>query len=215
MGNLFLSYAREDYDAVCKVYTALRDAKLNPWMDQPPAPWQAEGIPLGAFWKPYLKEKIASAELVLCFFSSVSVSKTGYVQTELRYALSCVALRPANQRFLIPIRLDECKIADIEVDKIQLSAIQKFDLFRYGISVLVEGLGGRRSDQPKFEPALLDRMLEYETRRADAQSAKQDRRIAELEEELAYARKWIPPAEAYDDEHFPGFMKWWHDHKDD
>ena len=133
MGDLFLSYASEDFEAVSKVYTALRNAGLHPWMDRPPSPWEAEGIPPGASWDSYIKTKIEGAERVLCFLSSVSVAKKGYIQKELRYALACVALQPPGQIYLVPIRLDNCEVPRIDVETIQLRSYQWFNFFELGL----------------------------------------------------------------------------------
>jgi hypothetical protein len=218
MGHLFLSYAREDHDAVSKVYGALREAGFDPWMDRPPAPWHTEGIPPGVPWEPYLKTKIENAELVLCFLSSVSVAKTGQVQKELKDAVALVALRPPDRPFLLPIRLDDCPVPNVVVGTIQLRALQWLDLFNYGMNgllkVLTEMLGKREPDQPRVDPsvAVLRLVLEEETSRFNRRLADKDKHIADLEKDLASARRDIPPPEAWDD---PDYMQWWRSHRYD
>ena len=106
---VFLSYAREDKAQVDDIYRQLKAAGLNPWMDKPPAPLEREGIPIGAHWEPYVREKLREAIRVLAFLSHTSVAKTGFVQREYRIALGLMAERPVSQQWLIPIRLDDCR----------------------------------------------------------------------------------------------------------
>jgi hypothetical protein len=207
-GHLFLSYGREDHATVCNVYTAMRKAGLNPWMDRPPTPWETEGIPPGVPWESYIRTKIESAERVLCFLSCVTVVKVGYVQSEVRLALKCVALRPSDQPFLVPIRLDKCKMPDLEVETIRLSALSWFDLFDYGLDGLLKVFGERKSGEDRVDPRVVSVMLAEEATR----SAKKDMRIAELQSELAFARKQVPPPEVWHDKHA---MEWWLAHRYD
>jgi hypothetical protein len=215
MEYLFLSYAHEDQDAVSEVYRALREATLNPWMDTPPDPWRAEGIPVGTDWESYVKAKIEGAKLVLVFLSAVSVAKIGYVQHEYKYALKCMESRPPGRSFLCPIRLDKCEIPDIRVETTHLRDLQWLDLFTHGVGGLVASisslLGKPGPDRPPYTE-LLRMVLENEASRFTAQLAKKDEEIADLREDLARSARSAPPVEAFND---PFFMQWWLEHRYD
>ncbi len=223
MQYLFLSYAHEDYGAVGEVYKALREATLNPWMDKPPSPWGVEGIPLGADWDSYVQNKIEGAEMVLLFLSTVSVAKIGYVQREYRYALKCMESRPPGQSFVLPIRLDECKVPNLTVDTMQLRKLNWFNLFEEGVDGLVASiqalLGKPASGASRLNAAVAAAariVVENERIRFNEYLGEyvgnKDREISRLREELAFANSRIPPEEAFDD---PYFMKWWRAHRFD
>ena len=63
----------------------------------------------GDDWKRKIDEGIEKSDFVLLFLSSVSVTKTGYFQRELNYALEQQQLRPEGARFIIPIIIDGCQ----------------------------------------------------------------------------------------------------------
>lgn len=59
-----------------------------------------------------------AADIVIVFLSTTSVSKEGYIQKELRYALDIALEKPEGTIFIIPVRLDDCviprKIKDLQ-----------------------------------------------------------------------------------------------------
>jgi hypothetical protein len=223
MEHLFLSYAHEDRGVVGEVYRALRETNLNPWMDAPPDPWGAEGIPIGAEWDTYVRAKIEGAKLALVFLSTVSVVKSSYVQRELRFALECMESRPPGRPYLFPIRLDECEVPSLKVNTIRLRDYQWFDLFTHRVDGLVESI---RALLDKPEPGISRLnaavaasariVVENESRRFneyfEEHLGNKDREISRLREELAYANKRIPPAEVF---HDPYYMEWWQRHRFD
>jgi hypothetical protein len=60
------------------------------------------------------------------------VVKSGYVQKELRIALAAYSERPADAIFLIPLRLDECEIPEIDFPEtgVRLRDLQWLDYWR-------------------------------------------------------------------------------------
>ena len=126
---VFLSYAREDKDRVDEVYKQLKLAGLTPWMDQPPEPFEAEGIPLGVEWELIVRHKLREAARVLVFLSSTSVAGTGFVQREYRLVLGLLAERPSGQQWAIPVRLDNCTPPGQRVDGVSLDQLNWYDLF--------------------------------------------------------------------------------------
>ena len=43
-------------------------------------------------------------------FSHLSVRKRGSFQSEIRYALDCAGRVPLDETYLIPVRLDDCRV---------------------------------------------------------------------------------------------------------
>jgi len=134
---IFLSYAREDRRRVLNIYRALRNAGLNPWMDQPPKPWHNEGILPGQQWDSEIRKKISQAALVLLFLSGKSLAKQGYVQREYRLALNLALERPPASVSVVPILLESCDVPDIRVDTISLRHFQWHPQYRSTIDELV------------------------------------------------------------------------------
>jgi hypothetical protein len=143
---IFLSYAKEDANAVQTVYRELRAAGVSPWMDQPPPPWELEGIRPGEDWDAVIRQRLADADLVLAFLSRKSIAKRGYIQREYRLALDLAAERPAGSVFLIPILLEQCEPPDLRVGPVGLRQLQWFRLFESGMPTLLRYLTGLLSE---------------------------------------------------------------------
>jgi len=134
---IFLSYAKEDRRRVLNIYRALRNAGLNPWMDQPPKPWHGEGILPGQEWAPEIRKRISQAALVLVFLSRKSLAKRGYVQREYRLALDLALEQPPTRISLVPVLLEPCDVPDLRVDAISLRQFQWHPQYRSTIKELV------------------------------------------------------------------------------
>jgi len=57
-----------------------------------------------------IEKAVEAADVVLVCLSQKSVSKEGYVQRELRFALDIAMEKPEEVIFVIPLRLDECEL---------------------------------------------------------------------------------------------------------
>ena len=66
------------------------------------------------------------ADVVAVCLSAASVAKTGYVQKEVNIALNAAEERPEGAIYVVPIRLDECRVPD------RLARRQWVDLFAAG-----------------------------------------------------------------------------------
>jgi len=141
MDNLiFLSYANEDKMRVERIYLALKEAGLNPWMDKPPKGYEASGLSPGDLWDTVLRQKIREAEVLLLFLSKGSVEKRGYVQREYRLAVDQMMDRPTGAVSVIPVLLERCEVPDIRVDTASLTQLQWFALYESDVSTLVTHL---------------------------------------------------------------------------
>lgn len=114
---VFISYAHEDIEAAQKLYTILKGAGLKPWLDR-------ESLLPGQKWKPAIKNAIESSRYFIPLLSKHSVEERAYVLRELRAALEILDEFPGKDIFIIPIRLEECKISE---DK--LTELHMVDLF--------------------------------------------------------------------------------------
>lgn len=111
-------------------------------MDEPPKPYEEDGIPAGADWKQWIREKLADADRVLAFFSPRSVRKRGYVQREYKMALDLVNELPPGDVRLIPVLLEPCEVPDLQVGYVRLKDLQVLSLRERGIEGLISALAG-------------------------------------------------------------------------
>jgi hypothetical protein len=131
MSRVFISYAHEDYEVARRLYNDLVAIGYKPWLDA------LDLIP-SENWARRIEEEIRACKYFLAVISTRSLSKRGYVQKELRLALEVLDEIPIDERFLIPVRLDECRPKDS-----RLKALQWVDLFpdyRTGLERLLQSL---------------------------------------------------------------------------
>ncbi len=99
--KVFISYAKEDYETAKRLYNDLKLAGIEPWIGK-------KDIQAGQNWKYEIRKTIRESSYFLALLSSKSVSKIGYVQTELKIALDILDKHPKSEIFLLPVRLDDC-----------------------------------------------------------------------------------------------------------
>jgi hypothetical protein len=140
MNQIFLSYAREDKPRIDEIYGALKQAGLNPWMDEPPRPYQGEGLQPGQRWDEEIRKRIGEARITLTFFSKRSVEKEGYIQREYRLALDRNAQQPQHQPSLIPVLLDACSPPSLRVDTVSYHQLHWYKLYEATVEDLIDRL---------------------------------------------------------------------------
>jgi SIR2-like domain/TIR domain len=101
--TVFISYAREDSADAEKLYKDLKNRGAKPWIDK-------EEILAGESWKLAISKAIKTNRFFIPLFSSRSVSKVGYVNREIKYALEIFGYYPEKAIYMIPVRIDNCEI---------------------------------------------------------------------------------------------------------
>jgi len=71
----------------------------------------------GQDWELEIHQNIRNSDYFIACLSNNSVSKRGYVQKELRQALTVLDEFPEGKIFIIPIRLDDCSVPDFLAKK--------------------------------------------------------------------------------------------------
>lgn len=105
MGNrLFLSYARPDGSSAQRLADELSHDGLDVWLD-------VEKLLPGQRWRDEIQKAIKNSDFVLILLSTQSVSRRGYVQSEIASALDVLKEIPPSEVFIIPARLDDCDVA--------------------------------------------------------------------------------------------------------
>jgi WD40 repeat protein len=164
-GYAFISYVREDSDRISELQRALEAAGVCVWLDKNDL-WPGED------WRAKIRHAITGNALVfIACFSEASLARgKSYQNEELTLAIEQMRLRPPEDPWLIPVRLDECEIPDRDIGGGRtLASIHHADVFgersSEGMTRLAEAvkriLGGRMAAPPagvKAGPANLGRV---------------------------------------------------------
>lgn len=134
MPRVFLSYSRKDGDEAGRLYKTLIEAGVDVWFDQ------VDLIP-GMRWGPAIRKAVREAKYFVALLSRKSVSGRGFRNTELHEALEILKQYPESERYFIPVRLDNCKMPDDELDEIH--RVDLFPDWDEGIAALLPAIKGR------------------------------------------------------------------------
>jgi hypothetical protein len=126
--KVFIKYAREDAGAAKRLFNTLTEAGAEPWLD-------VESLLPGQHWESEIEKAIKQTDFVIALLSLKSLSKRGFVQKELRYALSLLDEIPEGDVFLIPARLDECRPEHKKLQEINW--VDLFPAYEIGVDKLL------------------------------------------------------------------------------
>lgn len=128
--QIFISYAKEDYEKALRLYNDLcKQEGLNPWIDE-------KSILPGEKWKVAISNAIRQSRFFIALLSSNSVDKVGYGQKELKEGLEILDKYPESKIFIIPIRLDNCEVSDSRLNEIQY--VDFFPNWSKGLAKILE-----------------------------------------------------------------------------
>src|SRR5512138_14363 len=126
--QIFLLYARDDQEAVRRLYERIVKEGANVWLDR-------ETLLPGQDWQYEIRKAIQGSDLTIVCLSRQFNKQGGYRHEELKIALRKAGSLPEGQTFIIPARLDSCDMPE------PLRRWQRVDLFDpQGYKVLVEAL---------------------------------------------------------------------------
>ena len=103
--KVFLCHASGDKPPVRDLYKRLTAEGVDAWLDQ-------EKLLPGQDWRLEIPRAVHEADVVVVCLSKKSVTKEGYVQKEIKFALDSAEEKPEGAIFLIPARLEECVVPE-------------------------------------------------------------------------------------------------------
>jgi TIR domain len=103
--RVFLCHASGDKPAVRELYQRLRNDGFQPWLDE-------EDLLPGQDWEPEIRKAVRDADVVLVCLSQVAITKKGFVQKEIKFALDTADEQPEGMIFIIPVKLEECSVPE-------------------------------------------------------------------------------------------------------
>jgi len=132
--TIFLAHATEDKEYVRSLYQKLQESGLEPWLDE-------VNLNPGVKWDDKIKEAIKKSRFFLACLSSHSISKNGYIQKELKVALSELEKKAINVVYFIPALIEDIELPDITVGTINLIDYHAAKLHeKNGLKKLIESL---------------------------------------------------------------------------
>jgi hypothetical protein len=132
--NVFLCHSSGDKDKVRELYFQLVADGFDAWLDE-------EKLIPGQEWDLEIRNAVRNADVVIVCLTNNSISKTGYVQKEIKFALDLADEQPEGAIFLIPAKLEECQVPS------RLNKWQWVDLYnRKGYEKLKSSLEERAQD---------------------------------------------------------------------
>jgi outer membrane protein assembly factor BamD (BamD/ComL family) len=114
--KVFLCHASGDKPPVRDLYKRLSAEGVDAWLDK-------EKLLPGQDWRLEIPKAVKEADVVVVCLSDKSVTKEGYVQKEIKFALDIAEEKPEGTIFLIPARLEDCAVPE------RLSRWQWVDLY--------------------------------------------------------------------------------------
>lgn len=134
--RIFLCHSSGDKKAVRELYHQLYADGFDPWLDE-------ENLEPGQQWEKEIPRAVRNSDVVIVCLSHGSITKTGYVQKEIKFALDVADQQPEDTIFLIPVKLEECNVPE------RLSQWQWVNLFEErGYNRLLSSLRRRSSVSP-------------------------------------------------------------------
>jgi hypothetical protein len=101
--RIFIAYASEDRGSAERLFKQLTAHGFAAWLDR------RKLLP-GQDWPHRIEDAIESSDFLIACFSAKSIRKRGGFQKEIRLALECANHMPLDDVFLIPVRLDDCRV---------------------------------------------------------------------------------------------------------
>jgi hypothetical protein len=104
--QVFLCHASEDKPTVRQLYERLTGLSwVKPWLDE-------EDLIPGQNWQKEIPKAVCASHVVLVCLSQNSITKEGFIQKEIKDALDVADEKPEDTIYLIPLRLEECKVPE-------------------------------------------------------------------------------------------------------
>jgi hypothetical protein len=103
--RVFLLHARQDEEAVQRLYRRLVREGADVWLDQ-------EKLLPGQDWVYEIHKAIHGSDIVIACLSKQFNRQGGFRHEELRIALEKAASLPEGMTFLIPARLEKCDLPE-------------------------------------------------------------------------------------------------------
>jgi TIR domain-containing protein len=97
--RLFLCHSSGDKPVVRELYRRLKSDGVDPWFDE-------EDLFPGQDWEEEITAAVRSCHAIAVCLSQRAITREGYMQKEIRFALDVAEEKPEGTIFIIPVRLE-------------------------------------------------------------------------------------------------------------
>lgn len=155
MPNVFISYVRENSEAVERLAQALRVHGINVWLDK-------NRIKPGYRWEGVIRDAISEGDFfIACFSVEYFRRSRTYMNEELTLAREELRQRPTDRAWFIPVLLSKCDIPNLSIGAGEtLRSIQWESLYENwdeGIKRIVSVIQPASQKEPEIQiPILTD-----------------------------------------------------------
>ncbi|AGA92417.1 HEAT repeat-containing protein (plasmid) [Thioflavicoccus mobilis 8321] len=136
--HAFISYVRENSDAVDMLVEELRSSAVSVWIDR-------NDISPGEYWKDAIHNAIADgAFFIACFSKELNERKESFMHGELRLAIDRLRNMPRERIWFIPVLLNETEIPSHRISSSEtlreINAIRLFPDWQLGIKNILRAM---------------------------------------------------------------------------
>lgn len=103
--EIFLCHSSNDKPKVRELHRRLYKDGFKPWLDE-------ENLLPGQDWQLEIPKAVRRSDVVIVCLSKGSITKSGYIQKEIRQALDVADEKPEGTVFIIPLKLEECDVPE-------------------------------------------------------------------------------------------------------
>jgi TIR domain-containing protein/Leucine Rich Repeat (LRR) protein len=134
--KVFLCHSSNDKPQVRRLYKKLSNDNIDTWLD-------AENLLPGQEWEYEITKAVANSDAIIICLSNNSVTKEGFVQKEIRFALGKAEEKPEGTIFIIPALLEDCEVPQRLSKRHWVKLFEKngYNLLLKALSVRVTNLG--------------------------------------------------------------------------
>ena len=151
-GHVFICYATEDSERVAALERVFTVNRIQVWRS-------ASSLEPGDDWAAEIRNAIQyeSIAFLACFSTKSIARKASYQRIELLLAIDELRSRQPGTSWLIPVRLDDCEVPDLDIGGGRtLASIQRADLFGSHLAQNTDRLVARVKEicerHPEIEP---------------------------------------------------------------
>jgi formylglycine-generating enzyme required for sulfatase activity len=155
--RVFLCHSSGDKPPVRELYQRLCAEGIDAWLDE-------EKLLPGQDWQREIPKAVRASDVVIVCLSRGSITKAGYVQREIKFALDVADEQPEDAIFLIPARLEECEVPDrlSRWQWVNLYNAKGFERLMRALWVRAEALGIKLSPAPIYTPGTMKKFGDIE-----------------------------------------------------
>ncbi len=103
--RIFLCHSSEDKSVVRDLYARLLADGFEPWLDE-------KNLLPGLPWRSTIANAVRESDIVVVCLSGRSVTKRGFLQKEIRYAMDAALEQAEGTMFIVPLKIDECDVPE-------------------------------------------------------------------------------------------------------